>query len=73
MILIAIGQELMETLLHAYKTNLMNILPPGLWSGVDNCQQTKYIPKIITCGIAHLVKMQMKGRDINNDNVCTKF
>jgi hypothetical protein len=29
MILIAIGQELMETLLHAYKTNLMHILPRG--------------------------------------------
>jgi hypothetical protein len=35
MILIAIGQELMETLLHAYKTNLMHILPPGLWSRVE--------------------------------------
>jgi Na+-translocating ferredoxin:NAD+ oxidoreductase RnfE subunit len=35
MILIAIGQELMETLFHAYKTNLMHILPPGLWLGVE--------------------------------------
>jgi hypothetical protein len=30
-ILIAIGQELMGTLLHAYKTNLMHIVPLGLW------------------------------------------
>jgi hypothetical protein len=35
MILIAIGEELMGTLLHAYKTNLMHILPPGLWLGVE--------------------------------------
>jgi hypothetical protein len=28
-ILIAIGQELMETLRHACKTNQMQILPPG--------------------------------------------
>jgi hypothetical protein len=34
MILIAISQELMGTLLHAYKTNLMHILPLGWWSGV---------------------------------------
>jgi hypothetical protein len=35
MILIAIGQKLMGTLLHAYKTNLMHILPPGLLLGVE--------------------------------------
>jgi hypothetical protein len=35
MILIAIGQELMGTLLHAYKTNLMHILLPELWLGVE--------------------------------------
>jgi hypothetical protein len=35
MILIAIGQELMETLLHSYKTKLMHILPLGLWFGVE--------------------------------------
>jgi hypothetical protein len=34
-ILIAIGQEFMGTLLHAYKTNLMHILPQGLWLGVE--------------------------------------
>jgi hypothetical protein len=53
----------------------------------NNCQQTKYIPKILTCDMAYLVKrkenlmdvracrwkLQMKGRDINIDNVCTKF
>jgi hypothetical protein len=33
--LIAIGQELMGTLLHSYKRNLMHILPPGLWLGVE--------------------------------------
>jgi hypothetical protein len=33
--LIAIGQELMRTLCHAYKTNQMHILPPGRWSGVE--------------------------------------
>jgi hypothetical protein len=33
--LIAIGQELMGILLHAYKTIQMHILPPGWWSGVE--------------------------------------
>jgi hypothetical protein len=35
MTLIAINQELMGTLCHAYKTNQMHILPPGWWSGVE--------------------------------------
>jgi hypothetical protein len=34
-ILIAIGQEHMRTLCHAYETNKMHILPLGLWSGVE--------------------------------------
>jgi hypothetical protein len=57
MTLIAISQELMGTLRHACKTNQMHILPPGWWSGVEkNCQQTKFIPKTLTCGIDYLVK-----------------
>jgi hypothetical protein len=35
MTLIAINQELMGTLCHAYKTNQMHILPLGWWSGVE--------------------------------------
>jgi hypothetical protein len=34
-IFIAIGQELMGILHHAYKKNQMHILPPGWWSGVE--------------------------------------
>jgi hypothetical protein len=78
--LIAIDQELMGTLRYACKTNQMYILPPGVTVGSrNNCQQTKDISKILTCGIAYLVKrkknlmsvracrskMQMKGMDIN--------
>jgi hypothetical protein len=66
-IFIAIGQELMGILHHACKINQMHILPPGWWSGVEkNCQQTKCIPKTLTCGIAYLVK---KKREPNE---CTR-
>jgi hypothetical protein len=57
MTLIAIDQELMGTLCHAYKTNQMHILPPEVIVGSrNNCQQTKHIPKILTCGEAYLAR-----------------
>jgi hypothetical protein len=57
MTLIAIGQELMGTICHACKnkSNAHSTLGVMVGSG-NNCQQTKYTPKILTCGIAHLVK-----------------
>jgi hypothetical protein len=57
MTLIAIGQELMGTLCHACKSNSNAHSTPGVMVGsINNCQQTKYIPMILTCGIAYLVK-----------------
>jgi hypothetical protein len=57
MTLIAIGQELMGTLRHAYQNKSNAHSTPGVMVGSSNdCQQTKYIPKIFTCGIAYLVK-----------------
>jgi hypothetical protein len=56
-ILIAIGQELMGTLLHAYKNKSNAHSTPGVMVGSrNNYQQTKCIPKILTCGIVYLVK-----------------
>jgi hypothetical protein len=57
MTLIAIGQELMGTICHACKNKLNAHSTPEVMVGSgNNCQQTKYIPKILTFGIAHLVK-----------------
>jgi hypothetical protein len=57
MTLIAIGQELMGTICHACKNKSNAHSTPGVMVGSgNNCQQTKYTPKILTCGIAHLVK-----------------
>jgi hypothetical protein len=60
MTLIAIGQELMGTICHACKNKSNAHSTPGVMVGSgNNCQQTKYIPKILTCGIAHLVKIKV--------------
>jgi hypothetical protein len=56
MTLIAIGQELMGTICHACKNKSNTHSTPKVMVGSGNCQQTKDIPKILTCGIAHLVK-----------------
>jgi hypothetical protein len=57
MTLIAIGQELMETICHACKNKSnAHSTPRVMVRSGNNFQQTKYIPKILTCRIAHLVK-----------------
>jgi hypothetical protein len=57
MTLIAIGQELMGTICHACKNKSNAHSTPGVMVGSgNNCQQAKYTPKILTCGIAHPVK-----------------
>jgi hypothetical protein len=57
MTLTAIGQELMGTICHACKNKSNAHSTPGVMVGSGNkCQQTKYTPKILTYGIAHLVK-----------------
>jgi hypothetical protein len=57
MTLIAISQELMGKICHACKNKSNAHSTPGVMVGSrNNCQQTKYIPKILTCGVAYLVK-----------------
>jgi hypothetical protein len=64
-ILIAIGQELMGTLLHAYKTNLMHILPWGLWSGVETISTNQIHPQDLN--LWHSLPSKKK----REPNVCT--
>jgi hypothetical protein len=77
--LIETGQELMGTLCHAYKnkSNAHSTPRVMVWSR-NNFQQTKYISKVLTCGIAYLVKkgepnekMRMRGKHTNKDKVYT--
>jgi hypothetical protein len=53
--------ELMGVILHACKTTQIHKIPPRWRLGILTlCQQTKYIPKILTCGIVNLAEEILK-------------